>query len=270
VRKQDTAELIKYIVESGKRLVERQGKISDIGVTKRFLTEEDIRIERRVKELVSGIPAPGSFYAEEENNDFAEAQSVWIADPISGTRRFIDGTGNYAIVVSHMSLGKVDFAVVYNPTADKLYEARKGQGAFLNNARLVNTNRGGRNIIFAAAGAWNDSEIPAKMREKLEEKYTVFPSQGSFAYNYCIVAEGAFDGAITLTHDTFADFAGSFIARQAGLAATNIFGEKYINQNDRAFVYGNKSVYDELFCLANEVFDSSGGARAHLDRVLGR
>jgi len=252
MKKRDADELIEFIVQAGKGLVDRQGHISDIGVTKRFLTEEDIRIERRLKEIVGRLPETSNFFAEEENNNFADAPSIWIADPISGTRRFIDGTGNYAIVISHMASGAVDFAAVYNPTVDKLYEAWKDEGAYVNGKRLICANQGKEKIIFAAAGTWNASDAPAKLREILEEKYMVFPSQGSFAYNYCLVAEGAFDGAITLTHDSFPDFAGCFIANQAGLTATNIRGEKDINQNDRAFVYGNNNTYDGLLKIARE------------------
>jgi len=141
--------LIEYIIESGKRIVLRSGNIKDIGVVKQYLTEEDIRIERGIKEIVSKISIETTFYAEEEHDNFIDYESVWVCDPISGTKLFIQGLPNYAIVASHLTNGIVDFAVVYNPSTDDLYTADNETGAFLNGIKLNVLDKDSRKIIFA-------------------------------------------------------------------------------------------------------------------------
>jgi len=219
-------ELIEYIVKVGKELVDKSGKIADIGIMKQYCTEEDIRIERELKEIINQMQGSNQFYSEEENYDFVEADSIWIADPISGTKLFIEGVGNYAIVVSHLTKGQVDFAIVYNPSADKLYIAEKDKEVLINNQPISNIVSNKRKLIYAPSYGWKDVDQANKLRELLEQEYELYPSQGSFAYNYCLIAEGLFDGVVSLTKDAFPEFAGLFIANETGLIATNIQGNK--------------------------------------------
>lgn len=41
--------ITEYMVESGTRLREKAGSMKDIGVGKKYLTEEDLRIERELE-----------------------------------------------------------------------------------------------------------------------------------------------------------------------------------------------------------------------------
>ncbi|MCL2354907.1 MAG: inositol monophosphatase family protein [Oscillospiraceae bacterium] len=253
MEEKDTIELINYIVNVGKELVHKSGKIEDIGVKKQYCTEEDIRIERELKQIISNMPGIHQFYSEEENNNFIEADSIWIADPISGTKLFIEGSGNYAIVVSHLTNGAVDFSVVYNPTADKLYIASKGDGISINNNKVERLTSNKKKLIYAPSYAWKDLEKAEALRKKLEQEYELYPSQGSFAYNYCLAAEGLYDGVVSLTKDAFPEFAGCFIANEAGMIATNIDGNKNIASDDRIFVCGNSENYNQLFEITKSV-----------------
>lgn len=255
MEKSNTAELINYIVSTGKQLVDKSGKIEDIGVKKLYCTEEDIRIERELKEIVSRLPGTHQFYSEEENYDFIDAESIWIADPISGTKLFIEGLGNYAIVVSHMMKGKVNYAIVYNPTADKLYVASKDE-VLINGKKVSNTPSNKKQLIYAPSYAWKDIEKAEELRKLLEQDYELFPSQGSFAFNYCLVAEGLFDGVVSLTKDAFPEFAGLFIANQSEMIATNINGDKDILPDDRVFVCGTQDSYEHLLTLTRKVINN--------------
>lgn len=257
MKKSDTIELIEYIVTAGKEIVAKSGKIEDIGIKKQYLTEEDIRIERGIKEIIDKIPGTHQFYSEEENDNFINAESVWIADPISGTKLFIQGLPHYAIVISHMTKGITDFVAVYDPSIDKLYIANKEDGFLINNNKINNSVSNKKKIIYAPSYAWKDLEKAERLKEKLEEKYQIYPSQGSFAINYCFAAEGLFDGVVSLTKDAFPEFAGCFIANESGMIATNIHGKKEISPNDRIFICGNKDNYDDLFQLTQEVIKES-------------
>ncbi len=84
-------ELIEFMIVSGKRLLKEQGTLPDIGVKKQYLTEEDICIERGIKDIVCKMSGKQEFFAEEENDNFVNGNSVWIVDPISGTKIFIGG-----------------------------------------------------------------------------------------------------------------------------------------------------------------------------------
>lgn len=240
--------LIDYIILSGKRLFEKSGKIKESDLKKEYVTEEDIKIERDIKEIITNISGDASFYAEEENDVFKYNKDIWVCDPISGTKLFIQGLPHYAIVASHLTNGVVDFAVVYNPSCGNLYTADKLSGAFLNEAPLTFKNHHTNKVIFAPS-----TYIPVKSRildfipSELNKEFEVFPSQGSFAINYCLVASGNFDGVISITKDSYPEFAGCFIANMSGYIATNIDKMVNILPTDRYFTCGNKENFEKLY-----------------------
>ena len=252
MKKADINKLIGFIVSSGKEIVSKAGTINDKGIKKQFLTEEDLRIERGIKEIIGKLPGQHYFYAEEENNQFIDADSVWIVDPISGTKLFIEGKPHYAIVVSHLSNGRVDLVIVYDPTVDELFMGNS-EGAFLNGKKLVAKETQSKKIIFAPSYGWKDLDQIEKLKEKLESKYEVYPSQGSLAINYCLVVKGLFNGVVSLTKDAFPEFAGLFIANKSGLKATNLKGHKDIVPDDRVFICGTLQNYNDLLNLTKEV-----------------
>jgi len=262
MRTQDIDKLIDFIVSAGKTLVSKSGNIKDIGTKKQFLTEEDIRIERGIKAIVEAMPGKHSFFAEEENDMFSKSDSLWIADPISGTQTFIEGKPNFANVISHMQKGKVDFAAVYNPSADKLYMASEQDGVTLNGKALAAKRQPCKKRIICALSLdarikhkWTDEQV-RELGKELEKHYQVFPYQGSYAYNYCAVAEGLFDGVVSLTNDAFGEFAGCYIANKAGYIATNLNGDKNISHTDRIFVCGNDENYDDLLTIVRGIMSA--------------
>ena len=48
-------EIIDFMILSGKRITKRAGQIKDIGITKKDLTEEDLRIERGLKRIIKNF-----------------------------------------------------------------------------------------------------------------------------------------------------------------------------------------------------------------------
>jgi len=71
-----------YLKQAGQRLITLQGSVQDIGITKKYLTEEDIRIERELSDMVLCTFPDHSIYAEEEHEHFMNSQNLWVFDPI--------------------------------------------------------------------------------------------------------------------------------------------------------------------------------------------
>jgi len=228
--------LINLIINSGKSLLKEAGSINDIGIKKKYLTQEDLNIERGIKTIVQQISGQTSFYAEEENDIYKLNEDIWVCDPISGTKLFIEGLPHYTIVASHLTKGVVDFAVVYDPSTNNLFTADQ-TGAYLNNKKIKYKTTNSRKIIFAPTGSGAiDINTVSSIQNNLSKRFEVFTSQGSFALNYCLVAIGKFDGVVSITKDSYPEFAGCFIANKSGCIATNIDEEKNIKPIDRKFI----------------------------------
>jgi len=58
---------------------------------------------------------------------------VWMVDPMDGTREFIAGREEFAVMIGLVTASRPTLGVIYHPSADKLYVASRGNGAFLEN-----------------------------------------------------------------------------------------------------------------------------------------
>ena len=124
------AEVARFLVASGRRLTERAGRLPDLGVSKRFLTEEDLRIERELRALLAERFPTDGFVAEEEH-DHPWQGTHWVVDPISGTHTFLAGLAHYGMVATRVVDGEPVFTAIHDPTTGELFTARAGGGAFV-------------------------------------------------------------------------------------------------------------------------------------------
>jgi myo-inositol-1(or 4)-monophosphatase len=103
-----------------------------------FVTEVDKAAENAIIDvLLQAYPGHG-ILAEESGRERGAQDSdyVWIIDPLDGTTNFIHGFPVYAVSIALAFRGKVEQAVVYDPTRNDLFYASKGKGAYLNDRRL--------------------------------------------------------------------------------------------------------------------------------------
>ncbi len=246
--------IIEQIISSGKRIREKSGKIQDIGITKKNLTEEDIKIERELKQVIKEFNPKHEFYAEEENENFLDAEDVWIVDPISGTRVFINGMPHYGIVAAHVHNREVQFAAVYDPSMDDLYTAYRNKGAYLNGQKISikDTDSENPKILFNLSLGWKNALSSHKIFCELS-KFELYRVLGSHAVNDSLVACGKYNGVVCLAKDSFPSFASSLIIREAGGIFTNIDGDENIKSSDRVFIGGDKNTYQKLKSIVKEI-----------------
>ena len=164
---------------------------------------------------------PGYGWLSEETEDAGDRlnhDTLFIVDPIDGTRSFVEGAKTWAISIAVAHLGQITAAAIYLPLRDKLYAAGKGIGATLNGAALraatapmtgASTVLGARPMM--APEHWKGA-VPA-----LDRHY-----RPSLAYRLSLVGEGRFDGMLTLRRSWEWDIAaGALIVTEAGGTITD-------------------------------------------------
>jgi myo-inositol-1(or 4)-monophosphatase len=243
------AQVREFVLTSGRRIRSRAGKLEDIGVAKSYLTEEDLRIESELSDLLQALAPSHSLYAEEKHDfDIGKVDDLWVCDPISGTHTFLAGLAHFGIVVAHVHRGEPVFALVFDPSTDELFEARLGQGATCNgvpihvNDQLPFAVEGPR-ITFNLTYNYRDPEEAASIFRLLTEKpgeFDLYRNTNSFGVNICHVACGRYDGVVALTKDSFPEVAGSLILREAGGVFETFEGFLHIAPADRRFLGGSR------------------------------
>jgi myo-inositol-1(or 4)-monophosphatase len=179
------------------------------------VSEADLEIDNMLFEYLSNARSNYGFLSEEaENNtDRNNTKNIFIIDPIDGTRSFLNGHENFATSIAVACNGIIQDAVVYLPAKDLLYDAKKGEGSRLNGVQIhagKNTNINGARIL--ASESQNNPKLWKNTPPPIERHF-----RSSLAYRLCLVAEGRFDGMMTLRPTWEWDVAaGHLICTEAG------------------------------------------------------
>ncbi|HWJ09082.1 MAG TPA: inositol monophosphatase family protein [Nocardioides sp.] len=68
---------------------------------------------------------------------FAAADHGFTVDPVDGTKNFVNGSPDHAVMVSEVVSGEVTRGWIWQPQHDRAYVAERGAGAWLNGERLT-------------------------------------------------------------------------------------------------------------------------------------
>ena len=242
-----------FLEASGRRIRERAGRLPDLGVSKRFLTEEDLRVERELRGLLAER-FPGDGFVAEEEHDLPWEGTHWVVDPISGTHTFLAGLAHYGMVATRVVDGEPVFTAIHDPTTGETFTASAGGGAWCRRAyptaaggsapgprRLAvttgPTGPDGPKVLLNLTYSYRDPAEAKRVHRALVDLDLYRPT-GSFAVNYSHVAAGRFDGVVSLTKDAFTEIAGALVLREAGGVFRSFDGTERIDRAGRRFVGG--------------------------------
>ena len=96
------------------------------------VTEADVRCEMAIREILEArFPAHG-FYGEETGSRATDAESLWLVDPIDGTKAFVREYPMFSTQIALMRAGEIVLGVSSAPVYGELAYAERGFGAYLN------------------------------------------------------------------------------------------------------------------------------------------
>ncbi|MFC4669588.1 inositol monophosphatase family protein [Seohaeicola nanhaiensis] len=185
------------------------------------VTEADLAVNDMLEETLQAARPDYGWLSEETQDTPARLsrERVFIVDPIDGTRSFVEGDDSWAHALAVTQNGIVTAGVVYLPMRDLLYAAALGQGATLNGQPIRPTERtdlasaeilATRPILHASN--WSSGTAPTFRRAY----------RPSLAWRMALVAEGRFDGLLTMRRCWEWDIAaGDLILREAGAISTD-------------------------------------------------
>lgn len=192
--------------------------------------EADLEVDGFLRrELTALLPSAG--WLSEETTDESERLTdrlVWVVDPIDGTRDFIRGRSGWAVSVALVSCGRSLIACLEAPARGESWQATAGRGATLNGESLVASTR----TEFAGA------RIPANDLSKDDQALTAVEQPNGIALRAALVAAGRADLLATMRWGYEWDIAAAtLIAREAGAAVSDIFGQPlgYNKRDPRSF-----------------------------------
>ena len=143
--------------KAARSLVRDFGEVENLQVSRKgpadFVTQADMKAERILREeLLRTRPHYGFVMEEGGVIEGLDKTHRWFIDPLDGTTNFLHGVPHFAISVGLEREGQLVAGLVFNPIADEMFTAEKGQGAWVNDKRLRVSSRRDLNVALVATG----------------------------------------------------------------------------------------------------------------------
>lgn len=232
-----------------------------------YVTEVDLKAEEIILEGLTQAFPGSKFLAEETGGSRSMDGSLWIIDPLDGTKNFIHGVPVYCVSIALYEQGRPRLGVIYDPCREELFTAESGKG----------THRKGEKVSIA--GDWSVEQsivatgFPFRCLQHLDTYLNcfrgIFPRvngmrrAGSACLDQSYVACGRYHGFWEFGLSPWDVAAGSLLVKEAGGVVTDFSGgDDYLFGGD--ILTAAPRVHEILLEEVGKVF---GSRRPHRDRL---
>ena len=239
-----------------------------------FVTEVDQAAEKVIIEtLLTAYPGHG-IWAEESGREHGaqDSEYVWIIDPLDGTTNFIHGLPVYCVSIALAVKGKIEQAVVYDPTRNDLFTATKGRGAYLNDRRLRVSKRVRMQECLISTGfpfrPGDDFNTYLRMMGDVMQRTAGLRRPGAAALDLAYVAAGYTDGFFETGLQPWDVAAGSLLVTESGGLVGNFTGEPdFLEQNE--CMAASPRIYGQMVTILGKYSKfASAGEKAGLRQMV--
>ena len=198
---------------------------------KDFVSEVDREAERTIVETLLGSYPDHAILAEEgtAKGANADAENVWIIDPLDGTTNFLHGFPQYCVSIALAHRGQIAHGVIYDPVRNDLFTASRGRGAFLNDRRIRVSKRAHlRDCLVGTGFPFRDGsylDTYLRMMKTMIEQTAGLRRPGAAALDLAYVAAGFYDGFWEVGLNAWDVAAGSLLIQEAGGLIGDLAGD---------------------------------------------
>jgi histidinol-phosphatase len=202
----------------------------NLGVTlkadKSPVTQADVESEEAIREVLHRRFPGHGFYGEETGRHAMEAESIWLVDPIDGTKSFVRECPFFSTQIALLRAGKLVLGVSCASAYGETAWAEQGAGAFLDGKpiRVSQVNElasailstGNLKTLAASSTGWARLGALAGRVNRLR-------GYGDFLH-YHLLARGSLDAVIESDVNILDIAALTVIVREAGGSFTDLSG----------------------------------------------
>jgi histidinol-phosphatase len=213
------------------------------------VTEADERAEEVIRAtLARHFPGYG-FYGEESGQHAMNAESIWLVDPIDGTKSFVREQPFFSTQIALMRQGELVLGVSNASAYGELAWAERGGGAFLNDRPVRVSTIGQLREAFVSTG-----NMESLTRPPLWERFGTLVRQvarirgyGDFVH-YHLLVRGALDVVIETDVNILDIAALTVLVREAGGTFTDLDGAP-VGLGTRSVLASNGPLHDSVLAV---------------------
>jgi myo-inositol-1(or 4)-monophosphatase len=209
-----------------------------------FVSEVDHAAEDAIISILREAYPDHGILAEESGPRDADAEYVWVIDPLDGTTNFLHGFPQYCVSIGLLHKGVPQQAVVYDPNRNELFTATRGVGAYLNDRRIRVTK------VDRLEDALMGTGFPFREVSHLDDYLRMFRNMtvscsgirrpGAAALDLAWVAAGRLDGFWEIGLSPWDMAAGALLVREAGGLIGDLEGEDLFMESGRVVASNGK------------------------------
>ena len=254
------------LMDFAKNLARRAGRLLAEKVTKNnqiyykgtidLVTEADKMSEELIlTEIRRQFPDHG-ILSEESAVRNEKATLRWIIDPLDGTTNYAHGFPFFCVSIALEKERTVELGVIYDPTREDLFFARRSGGAYLNGKKLHVSSVSDLSRSLLATG------FPYDIRVSKDNNLNYFNSMaikaqairraGAAALDLAYLAAGRFDGFWELKLKPWDTAAGCLLVEEAGGVISDMTGGKW-NLDSPGLVANNGLIHEQMMEVFRQV-----------------
>ncbi len=239
------------ILQAHDILAERKSGRRDV------VTAYDKRVQALLIERISAaVPGARFFCEENDRHDDLHAERVFIIDPIDGTMNFVRGFHHSCISAACMHSGELCAAAIFNPYADELFTALRGEGAWLNGRPIRVADEALRETLVCCGTAPYHAELADRSFALMKKAFLAgldIRREGAAALDLCTVAAGRAGVFFELGLSLWDYAAGMLIVEEAGGVCLTVDGAPMpLDPSMPSVVAGGRRAVEDFLRLARE------------------
>ena len=220
-----------------------------------LVSDADLAAEDIIVRMLGEAFPEDAFLAEEKHRDRLDSEALWVIDPIDGTGNFAHGFPAFCTSIALAARGEFVLGVVYDPVADNLFQAVKGEGATRNGHPVHVSQAASIREALVATGFHYDRGV--MLHRTLEAVEALFHAgihglrrTGSAALDLCYLGCGWLDAFFEFKLSPWDFAAGAVFLREAGGRATDSHGAELTVHSAEA-VGSNGRIHDEFLSMVS-------------------
>jgi len=173
-------------------------KVKDKG-PQDVVSEADVEVENLIRtRLEERFPTDAFFGEESGHGKVADAEGIWVVDPIDGTQPFVNGMNSWCVSIGYLREGTPELGFVIAPAQGDLYVGRRGHGATLNGREIFVSNATSldEGITFVGYSPRITPDDILPVLDRLLRQGGMFIRNGSGTLGLCFVGCGRILGYV--------------------------------------------------------------------------
>lgn len=184
-----------------------------------LVTDADKASEALILERLSReVPTHGIL--AEESGDVRTGDFRWFVDPLDGTTNYAHGVPHFCVTIGVEDRSGMCAGAIFDPLRDELFVAARGEGSFLNGARLSTSKAPGLARALMCTGfpydVTQNPAAPLGLFTRIVSKAQGIRRMGSAALDLAYVAAGRYDGFFEFGLKPWDTSAGAILITEAG------------------------------------------------------